>query len=79
MQVAHCFTNDEDIVNVRDMRDELGKDIGIMIDVNQGWTEKKLLKYARRLKVMNLSGLRNQLWQTILMVMIKYVIQHQFQ
>jgi len=50
MQVAHCFTNDEDIVNVRDMRDELGKDIGIMIDVNQGWTVEETIKVCPKIE-----------------------------
>ena len=37
MQVAHCFSHDEDVANVRDMRAALGDGIEIMVDVNQGW------------------------------------------
>jgi len=47
MQVAHCFTHDEDIANVRDMRATLGDDIEIMIDVNQGWTSDEAITVAR--------------------------------
>jgi D-arabinonate dehydratase len=47
MQVAHCFTHDEDIANVRDMRAALGDDIDIMIDVNQGWTADEAIAVAR--------------------------------
>mgnify|MGYP005666009931 FL=1 len=50
MQVAHCFTNDEDIVNVRDMREALGNDIGIMIDVNQGWNVDESIKVGKLLE-----------------------------
>jgi len=50
MQVAHCFNNDEDIVNVRDMREELGKEIGIMIDVNQGWSVEETIKVCQQIE-----------------------------
>lgn len=49
MQVAHLFTPDEDVVNVRDMRDALGDDVGIMVDVNQGWTAEQAIETGRRL------------------------------
>ncbi len=47
MQVAHCFTGEEDIVNVRDMRAALGDDIDIMVDVNQGWNADEAIAVAR--------------------------------
>ncbi|MEZ5741785.1 MAG: mandelate racemase/muconate lactonizing enzyme family protein [Burkholderiaceae bacterium] len=49
MQVAHLFTADEDVANVRDMRAALGDDIEIMVDVNQGWTVAEAIKVGRRL------------------------------
>ena len=53
MQVAHCFTNDEDIANVRDMRKALGDDIGIMIDVNQGWSVEETIKVSKEIEKYN--------------------------
>ena len=53
MQVAHCFNNDEDIVNVRDMREEIGEDIGIMIDVNQGWSVDETIKVSKSIEEYN--------------------------
>jgi D-arabinonate dehydratase len=47
MQVAHVFSHDEDVANVRDMRAALGDDIGIMIDVNQGWTVEEAVAGGR--------------------------------
>ena len=49
MQVAHIFTADEDVINVRDMRSALGDDIGIMVDVNQGWNVDQAINTGRRL------------------------------
>ena len=49
MQVAHCFTHDEDVENVRAMRDALGDDVLIMVDVNQGWTADEAIAVGRRL------------------------------
>jgi len=53
MQVAHCFNNEEDISNVRDMRQALGNDIGIMIDVNQGWTVEETIKVSKEIEKYN--------------------------
>ena len=53
MQVAHCFTNDEDIANVRDMRKALGDNIGIMIDVNQGWGVEETIKVSKAIEKYN--------------------------
>ncbi|MGB7300146.1 MAG: mandelate racemase/muconate lactonizing enzyme family protein [Burkholderiaceae bacterium] len=49
MQVAHVFTHDEDIANVRDMRAALGDDIQIMVDVNQGWSVDEAIAVGRKL------------------------------
>ena len=49
MQVAHLFTHDEDVANVRDMRAALGDDIEIMVDVNQGWSADEAIAVGRRL------------------------------
>ena len=57
MQVAHLFTHEEDVANVRDMRDALGGEIEIMVDVNQGWTVDEAITVGRRLDAYNLSWL----------------------
>ncbi len=57
MQVAHCFTEDEDVANVRDMREALGNEIEIMVDVNQGWTVDQAISCGRRLDAFNLTWL----------------------
>ena len=53
MQVAHCFKNDEDIANVRDLRKTLGEVIGIMIDVNQGWSVDETIKVSKSIEKYN--------------------------
>ena len=57
MQVAHCFTHDEDVANVRAMRDALGDDVEIMIDVNQGWTADEAIAVGTRLDPFDLAWL----------------------
>jgi len=57
MQVAHVFTHDEDVANVRDMRAALGDGIEVMVDVNQGWTAEKAIEVGRRLDDFNLCWL----------------------
>lgn len=54
MQVAHLFSHDEDVANVRDMRAALGEDVGIMVDVNQGWTADEAIEVGRRLDAFGL-------------------------
>ncbi|MFK7943640.1 MAG: mandelate racemase/muconate lactonizing enzyme family protein [Paracoccaceae bacterium] len=49
MQVAHLFTEDEDVVNVRDMRAALGDGVEIMVDVNQGLSVEAAISLGRRL------------------------------
>ena len=53
MQVAHCFTNLEDVQNVREMRNTLGSDVGIMIDVNQGWTVEETIRVCKKIEEYN--------------------------
>jgi len=50
MQVAHTDNLRGDIDNVRRMRKELGPDIDIMIDVNQGWTADVAIDMGRKLE-----------------------------
>lgn len=57
MQVAHVFTADEDVANVRDMRAALGDGIDIMVDVNQGWTVDQAIDVGRRLDEFRLAWL----------------------
>ena len=57
MQVAHLFTHDEDIANVRDMRNALGDDIEIMVDVNQGWTVDEAITVGKQLDAFNIAWL----------------------
>ena len=57
MQVAHAFTHDEDEANVRDMRQALGDEIEIMIDVNQGWTADEAIACGRRLEPFGIAWL----------------------
>jgi len=49
MQVAHLFTEDEDVANVRGMRAALGDEIDIMVDVNQGKDADGAISLGRRL------------------------------
>jgi L-alanine-DL-glutamate epimerase-like enolase superfamily enzyme len=53
MQVAHTFNNEDDVSNVRDMRQALGNDIGIMIDVNQGWSIEETIKVSKQIEKYN--------------------------
>jgi D-arabinonate dehydratase len=57
MQVAHMFTHDEDVANVRDMRQALGDDIQIMVDVNQGWDADEAITVGKRLDAYNIAWL----------------------
>ena len=57
MQVGHVFSEDEDVVNVRDMREALGPDIEIMVDVNQAWTADEAIRRGGRLEPFNIAWL----------------------
>jgi L-alanine-DL-glutamate epimerase-like enolase superfamily enzyme len=48
MQVAHVGDLATDVANVRRMRDAVGPDVEIMIDVNMGWTADIAILMGRR-------------------------------
>src|SRR5208282_4735905 len=48
MQVAHSVDLRADLDNVRRMREALGPDIAIMIDVNMGWTADVAIQMGRK-------------------------------
>ena len=48
MQVAHVGDLKTDLDNVRRMREALGPDIAIMIDVNKGWTADIAIQMGRK-------------------------------
>ena len=48
MQAAHLHTPNQDVANVAAMRDALGPDVDIMIDVNMGWTADEAIRTGRR-------------------------------
>jgi L-alanine-DL-glutamate epimerase-like enolase superfamily enzyme len=48
MQVAHSASLATDLDNVRRMREALGPDIAIMIDVNMGWTADVAIQMGRK-------------------------------
>ncbi len=50
MQVAHTDNLRGDVDNVRRMREALGPDVDIMIDVNQGWTADTAIQMGRKLE-----------------------------
>ncbi len=49
MQVGHTWTDAEDIDHVRRVRDAVGPDIDIMVDVNMAWTADKAILMGRKL------------------------------
>jgi L-alanine-DL-glutamate epimerase-like enolase superfamily enzyme len=48
MQVAHVGSLATDLDNVRRMREALGPDVAIMIDVNMGWTADVAIQMGRK-------------------------------
>jgi L-alanine-DL-glutamate epimerase-like enolase superfamily enzyme len=50
MQVAHSDDLRRDIDNVRRMREALGPDIDIMIDINQGWSADVAIQMGRKME-----------------------------
>jgi L-alanine-DL-glutamate epimerase-like enolase superfamily enzyme len=50
MQMAHTDDLRGDVDNVRRMREALGPDIAIMIDVNQGWTADTAIVMGRKIE-----------------------------
>jgi L-alanine-DL-glutamate epimerase-like enolase superfamily enzyme len=50
MQVGHTWTDAEDIAHTRMVRDALGDDIDIMVDVNMAWNADKAILMGRKLQ-----------------------------
>lgn len=57
MQVAHLHGPEQDVANVRQVRDALNAGMEIMVDVNQGWTPDVAIRVGRRLEEFDLSWL----------------------
>ena len=49
MQMAHTDNLRGDVDNVKRMREALGPDIDIMIDINQGWTADVAINQGRKI------------------------------
>src|SRR4030095_4363696 len=49
MQMAHTTDLRRDVDNVKRMREALGPDIAIMIDINQGWTADVAINQGRKI------------------------------
>ena len=47
MQAAHLHPWQQDVRHVRQMREELGGDVEIMIDINMGWTADQAIQAGR--------------------------------
>lgn len=54
MQVAHIRPWREDVKNVQAMRDALGPDVEIMVDVNMGWDAATAIQAGRHLDELNI-------------------------
>jgi L-alanine-DL-glutamate epimerase-like enolase superfamily enzyme len=54
MQVAHVHTLHQDLENVRRMREAVGPDIDIMIDVNMGWSADVAIQMGRKFEQYNI-------------------------
>src|SRR5882762_3592438 len=54
MQVAHVHTPAQDLDNVRRMREAVGPDIDIMIDVNMGWSADVAIEMGRKFEQYNI-------------------------
>jgi L-alanine-DL-glutamate epimerase-like enolase superfamily enzyme len=50
MQVGHAWTDAEDVEHVRRVREAVGPDVDIMVDVNMAWTADKAILMGRRLQ-----------------------------
>ena len=54
MQVAHMASDEQDVANVMAMRDALGPDVEIMVDVNQGWSVEQAIRVGQQLDEANI-------------------------
>lgn len=50
-----ALSPDEDVARIKAIREAIGPDIPIMVDINQGWDRSTALKTIRRLEPFNLS------------------------
>lgn len=50
MQVGHTWTEAEDVENTRRVRDAVGEDVDIMVDVNMAWTADTAILMGKRLQ-----------------------------
>ena len=50
MQVGHTWTDDQDVDHVRRVREAVGRDIDIMVDVNMAWTADHAVLMGKRLQ-----------------------------
>jgi L-alanine-DL-glutamate epimerase-like enolase superfamily enzyme len=50
MQVGHIWTDAQDVENVRMVREAVGPEIDIMVDVNMAWTADKAILMGRKLE-----------------------------
>ena len=50
MQVGHMYSDRQDVANVRMVRDAVGPDIDIMIDVNMAWTPDRAIQVGRKIE-----------------------------
>ncbi|MDA0663583.1 MAG: mandelate racemase/muconate lactonizing enzyme family protein [Proteobacteria bacterium] len=50
MQVGHIWTDTQDVANVKMVRDAVGPEIDIMVDVNMAWTADKAILMGRKLE-----------------------------
>lgn len=57
MQSGHVFNHDQDVDNVRGMRQALGNDIDILVDVNQGWSVDEAIDMGKRLDAFGIGWL----------------------
>ncbi len=48
MQAGHMYDMHTDVANVRTMRDAVGPDVDIMIDINMGWTADHAILIGRK-------------------------------
>ena len=50
MQVGHVFTDAQDVDNVRRVRQAVGPEVDVMVDVNMAWTADRAILMGRRLE-----------------------------
>ena len=48
MQVGHLWTEAEDVANVRMVREAVGPEVDVMVDVNMAWTADQAILMGRK-------------------------------